>query len=113
MPNTVLILGGVRSGKSHFALRFARQIGGDSVLFVATAEARDDEMRDRIAAHRRVRPAQWRLAEAPFNVGQAITEHRDGRRVILLDCLTLLASNLLCAESDNSSAEARMEAEVR
>ena len=61
----VLILGGARSGKSSHAQQMALDLGGPDVLFVATAEAFDDEMRARIAAHRAERPAGWRTVETP------------------------------------------------
>ncbi|MEW5718023.1 MAG: bifunctional adenosylcobinamide kinase/adenosylcobinamide-phosphate guanylyltransferase, partial [Chloroflexota bacterium] len=66
-----LILGGARSGKSDFAQALARKRGGDAVLFVATAEARDDEMRARIASHRAARPAAWQTLEAPRDIARA------------------------------------------
>ena len=90
----ILILGGARSGKSSYAERLAAQLS-DRVLYVATAQAKDEEMRTRIAAHRRVRPATWRTIEAPLDVGQAVREAllSGPEQVVLLDCLTLLVSN--------------------
>lgn len=90
------ILGGARSGKSAYAQELARQHGG-SVLYVATATAGDDEMQARIAAHRAERPAAWRTLEAPLNVGEAISQAlaEQPADVVLLDCMTLLASNVI------------------
>ena len=103
------ILGGARSGKSAFAEQQARAVAGDDVLFVATAEARDEEMRRRIERHRRSRPAPWRTVEAPRRVGQAIREHVADAQAIVVDCLTLLVSNVL-AEWDDPWAEEAAEA---
>jgi adenosylcobinamide kinase/adenosylcobinamide-phosphate guanylyltransferase len=90
----ILILGGARGGKSIFAEELAAELGRE-VLFVATAEALDESMRVRIAAHQASRPAHWRLAESPRQVASAIEANSDGVEVVLLDCLTLLATNVL------------------
>jgi adenosyl cobinamide kinase/adenosyl cobinamide phosphate guanylyltransferase len=97
----ILVTGGARAGKSTFAERLARQFGGDrDVCFVATAEPGDDEMRARIAAHRAARPPGWRTIEAPRSVIAALDGLADPLtvRVVLLDCLTLLVSNVLLAQ---------------
>jgi len=99
MPKKLtLILGGARSGKSFYAENLAAE-RGDHVLYIATAQAFDDEMAARIAAHRAQRPANWRTLEAPLDVGRAIahdlTHEASAPDVILLDCLTLLANNAL------------------
>lgn len=91
-----LILGGVRSGKSRFAQELATRLGGDDVLFVATAEQRDDEMTRRIDHHRRSRPSEWKTLESPFGTGAAIAELDHLPSVVLVDCLTLLVSNVMC-----------------
>lgn len=104
-----LILGGARSGKSAFAEQQAKEVAGDNVLFVATAEARDEEMRRRIERHRRLRPAAWRTVEAPRQVGHAIREHVADAQAVVVDCLTLLVSNVL-AEWDDPWAEEAAEA---
>jgi adenosylcobinamide kinase/adenosylcobinamide-phosphate guanylyltransferase len=109
----VLILGGARSGKSSHAQQMALDLGGPDVLFVATAEAFDDEMRARIAAHRAERPAGWRTVEAPRRVAEQIIPA--GAAVVLVDCLTLLASNALLSAGEEASpqqAEAAVMAEV-
>jgi len=106
MAKLILILGGARSGKSRTAQQLAQKIGGDSVLFVATAQASDDEMRERIDSHRRERPAAWQTLEAPLNVA-ACLGGKSLPAVVLLDCMTLLASNLLLTlPEDCSQAEA-------
>jgi adenosylcobinamide kinase / adenosylcobinamide-phosphate guanylyltransferase len=93
MGQLILILGGARSGKSDFAQKLARELGGEQVLFVATAEPGDDEMRRRISAHQQARPAGWRTLEAPEDAGEAILQAGSSERVVLVDCLTLLVSN--------------------
>ena len=101
-PSITLILGGARSGKSTHAERLAQQLGGDHVLYLATAQALDQEMTDRIAHHRAQRPAAWTTLEAPLHPGQALRDLTSSPAVILLDCLTLLVSNLLLAHADDS-----------
>lgn len=99
-----LILGGARSGKSDFAQALARKRGGDDVLFVATAEARDEEMRGRIQNHRTARPAVWRTLEAPSDVARAL-KSASPARVVLLDCVTFWVSNALLA-NENAATDA-------
>jgi adenosylcobinamide kinase/adenosylcobinamide-phosphate guanylyltransferase len=89
-----LILGGARSGKSTHAEKLARE-RQTPVLYVATAQAGDDEMAARIAHHRAQRPASWITLEAPQAIGSAIRSSGVSAPVVLIDCLTLLASNLL------------------
>ena len=88
-----LILGGARSGKSQHAQQLAAE-SGLPVLFVATATAGDEEMTSRIAAHQASRSKAWQTLEAPRQVGKAILERKPGG-LVLVDCLTLLASNVL------------------
>src|SRR5262245_58013134 len=95
MARTILFTGGARSGKSRMAERYA-MLQGLPVVYIATAEAGDDEMRDRIAHHRAQRPAGWSTIEAPLEVGTALTTLPTGS-VVLLDCLSLLVTNLLLA----------------
>jgi adenosylcobinamide kinase / adenosylcobinamide-phosphate guanylyltransferase len=91
MPELIFVTGGARSGKSSFALEKAIELGGDEVTFVATAERSDDEMTDRIVRHLLERPKAWQTVEAPREVSIADLKSR----VVLLDCLSLLVSNLL------------------
>ncbi len=93
----VLITGGARSGKSRFAQELAASISR-SVLFVATAEALDEDMASRIERHRLSRPPEWRTIEAPRHIAAAV---RDAVRedVVLIDCITLLVSNILTGGS--------------
>jgi adenosylcobinamide kinase/adenosylcobinamide-phosphate guanylyltransferase len=92
---TVLLIGGARSGKSSYAEELAREIGGE-VLFVATAEARDEEMHRRIDVHKKSRPAHWHTLEAPCRVGSCISADERKLTVVVLDCITLLVNNILC-----------------
>jgi len=96
----ILVLGGARSGKSAFAERLASQLG-ERVLYVATAQALDDEMRERIRMHRERRPGHWRTLEAALQVGEALRETAQSGEVVLLDCLTLLVSNTVLAAGEN------------
>jgi adenosylcobinamide kinase / adenosylcobinamide-phosphate guanylyltransferase len=91
---SILILGGARSGKSRLAVEMASKRGGD-VLFVATAEARDAEMNERIAAHRASRPAGWGTLEAQTGVGEQITKNICGAKTVIIDCVTVLVNNVL------------------
>ena len=106
----ILILGGVRGGKSAFAQTLAAEHGG-SVTFVATAEARDEEMERRIEDHRRARPASWRTIEAPLNPAAALAEAPPAE-VTVLDCLTLLVSNLLLRDESPEAAQQAVDGEV-
>ncbi len=124
MPRRLtLILGGARSGKSTLAQKLAAE-RGRTVLYVATATAGDEEMATRIAAHRAERPAHWRTLEAQTQVGAAIaaattaaatTAAVAGSEVVLIDCLTLLANNVLLPLPEpvsDTAAQAALEAEV-
>jgi len=108
-----LILGGARSGKSGYAQSLLL-MAGQPVLFVATAEAGDEEMAERIAAHRLSRPTDWITLEAPTRVGPAIL-NATTTPYVLLDCMTLLASNVLmsCPEPvDEKSFMQKMDWEL-
>jgi adenosylcobinamide kinase/adenosylcobinamide-phosphate guanylyltransferase len=87
-----LILGGARSGKSSHAQRLA-EATGKSVTFIASAQALDEEMSARIQKHRRERPAGWETLEIPLAVASHAEQIKS--EVVILDCLTLLVSNLL------------------
>jgi len=95
MGKLTLILGGARSGKSTYAEMRAKELGGDNVLYVATSETKDDEMKERVIKHRSERPSAWDTVEAPRNVAQAIRQARSAAKVILLDCMTFLVANHL------------------
>jgi adenosylcobinamide kinase / adenosylcobinamide-phosphate guanylyltransferase len=102
----VLFTGGARSGKSTRAEQYAAGLS-QRVAYIATAEAGDDEMHARIAQHQRRRPTSWRTLERPLSVATALAELERGA-VVLLDCVSLLASNLLLAhENDPAPAVER------
>lgn len=97
MAGLTLILGGARSGKSSYAEKLAAEMGR-RVLYIATAEAGDEEMAARIEVHRQSRPAHWRTLEASRDIGRALRALPEQPQVLLLDCLTLLVSNVLLAQ---------------
>lgn len=100
-----LILGGARSGKSVLAERLAAR--HDAVLYIATAAAGDDEMAQRIRHHRERRPAHWELCETPLRLAAALQRETHAARCVLVDCLTLWLSNLLCSSDATLFARER------
>ena len=103
----IYVTGGARSGKSGLAERLALQHGGDQVSYLATAQAFDDEMRDRIQRHRQDRPAPWRTVEEPLAVPEVLAKLSG---VVLLDCLSLWVSNLLLSELEDADILGRVDA---
>jgi adenosylcobinamide kinase/adenosylcobinamide-phosphate guanylyltransferase len=97
------ILGGARSGKSRRAQLLAETMPG-APIYVATAQAFDDEMADRIARHRSDRDGRWRTVEAPTELAAAIRTHGGNGNVLLIDCLTLWTSNIMLADVDVDKA---------
>lgn len=124
MAPLYFLLGGARSGKSDYALELARGLAGNGpILFIATAQAGDDEMAERITRHRSERPDHWQTLEAPLHVGRHWREYpiptiQYPPRAAVLDCLTLLVANLLFAdgadpENDPESFfQARVDGEI-
>ncbi len=94
-----LILGGARSGKSLYAETCATESGLD-VIYVATAQALDDEMQQRIKHHQQQRPVHWQLIEEPINLVSTLKDNANNKTCILVDCLTLWLSNQLCSEEN-------------
>lgn len=113
MIDTILILGGARSGKSDYAEKLAGELG-ERVLYIATAEAKDEEMKIKIEAHQRARPATWRTLEASAQIGRAVAALDHKPDVLLVDCVTLLVSNILLKwESEPpATVEAAVQAEI-
>ncbi len=109
MKELILILGGSRSGKSDFAEQLAARIASSNVVFCATAEGLDDDMKERIARHRSKRPAEWRTIEEPLYIATAIADLESTEdlraHVVVLDCLTLWVSNMLLRDG-NEGAQA-------
>ena len=99
-----LVLGGVRSGKSRYAQRLAER--SERVAFIATAERRDDEeMRAKIERHRADRPGQWLTIEEPLHLSEAIVSAAQDAEVVLIDCLTIFAANLLESYGDDEESQ--------
>ena len=107
------ILGGARSGKSRFAQELAAKLG-KKVLFVATGEALDEEMNARIEVHKRSRPSTWKTLETPTDVAKAMRGKIGDAEVVIVDCLTLLVSNLMGTEDiDAETLEKKVTAELK
>jgi adenosylcobinamide kinase / adenosylcobinamide-phosphate guanylyltransferase len=102
-----LVLGGARSGKSHYAQKLAEETG-KRVVYIATATAGDNEMKLRIEQHQRQRPASWSIVEEPLKLSKAIIQNADNKHCILVDCLTLWLSNVM-AEKNISEVEQQID----
>jgi adenosylcobinamide kinase / adenosylcobinamide-phosphate guanylyltransferase len=96
-PRKTLILGGVRSGKSRQAGVIA-QASGWAVTVIATGTVQDQEMAERIALHRAHRPKEWRVVEEPIRLADALSAACAPSRIVIVDCLTLWLTNLMCGE---------------
>ena len=105
LPPVTLILGGARSGKSVLAERMVADSRLERV-YVATAQALDDEMRARIGEHRARCDRSWRTVEAPIELSAVLTAEARPTRAVLVDCLTLWLTNLLLAGRDVVAGEA-------
>ncbi|MDE2938151.1 MAG: bifunctional adenosylcobinamide kinase/adenosylcobinamide-phosphate guanylyltransferase [Chloroflexota bacterium] len=106
MPGRVtLVLGGIRSGKSAFAEELAGR-SGEPVLYLATGQAFDDEMEDRIRIHRERRPASWRTLEEPLALSESLNQYfeaNSGVGVALLDSVDVWISNLMLAREEEET----------
>jgi adenosylcobinamide kinase / adenosylcobinamide-phosphate guanylyltransferase len=101
--SVTLVLGGVRSGKSHYAQQLGEHAG--RVVFVATAKAGDDdEMQRKVERHRSSRPQHWQTVEEPLRLSETIARYGPNCDLIIIDCLTFFAANLLEAQADEQSA---------
>ena len=94
---SLLVLGGARSGKSRYAQAQAEALPG-ALVYIATAQAFDGEMADRIAQHRADRDDRWRTVDAPIALADALSTADGSDTMILVDCLTLWMSNLLLGD---------------
>jgi adenosylcobinamide kinase/adenosylcobinamide-phosphate guanylyltransferase len=108
--SVTLVLGGVRSGKSRYAQQLAEQ--SHRVVFVATARNSDDEMYRKIERHRAERPEGWLTVEEPLELPAVLAQHGPDYDVIVVDCLTIFAANLLEVEGENRDAIERRVAEL-
>jgi adenosylcobinamide kinase/adenosylcobinamide-phosphate guanylyltransferase len=112
---STLITGGARSGKSTLAQEMAQKAGGH-VLFVATAEAGDPEMKRRIEAHKKSRPAGWKTLEVQTHIGGRILKETGSARMVVIDCITLLVSNVIGQfdeKSDPAEVDKAVTAEIQ
>lgn len=94
MFKVVLVTGGARSGKSYFAEEICKNIG-EKVSYLATSEAFDQEMKDRIEKHKKQRPSSWKTYEAYNNLIDLVPDIAKNSDTVILDCLTVMANNLL------------------
>jgi len=93
------ILGGARSGKSSYAEKTAKA-SGKTIIYIATATAGDDEMKQRISFHQLQRPDHWKLVEEPINLSEVLRDNDNEDCCLLVDCLTLWLSNCLTMEEN-------------
>jgi adenosylcobinamide kinase/adenosylcobinamide-phosphate guanylyltransferase len=98
-----LVLGGTRSGKSNFAQSLAEE-SNRQLVYIATAEAFDEEMSDRIARHKQDRGSRWTTVEEPLDIAAVITAHSNQETTLLIDCLTIWLSNVMLAGQDVAAA---------
>jgi adenosylcobinamide kinase/adenosylcobinamide-phosphate guanylyltransferase len=109
---TTLVFGGARSGKSRRA-QVLVETASPERLFIATAQALDDEMSERIAKHVLDRGASWETVEVPLALADAIDNARDSQKAVLVDCLTLWLSNILHAGLDIADETERLLESIR
>lgn len=107
LPSLTLVLGGARSGKSAHAESLVLGSGLQPV-YVATAQALDGEMRQRIRHHRDRRSGAWQTVEAPLELATALATHASPERAVLVDCLTLWLTNVMLAERDPETESDRL-----
>jgi adenosylcobinamide kinase/adenosylcobinamide-phosphate guanylyltransferase len=110
VPAVTLVLGGARSGKSTYAQRLAEQ--HEKVLFLATATRSDEEMTAKIARHRDDRPQHWSTVEEPVAIAQVIRDCGPSHQIVLIDCLTLWAANLLGRHGNEDAPQAMLDAAI-
>ncbi|MCK4400919.1 bifunctional adenosylcobinamide kinase/adenosylcobinamide-phosphate guanylyltransferase [bacterium] len=110
MAKIIFITGGARSGKSSFAEKLASILGKD-VLFLATAEAMDKEMADRINKHKSKRSSTWKTVEEPININ-ILNKFKDFEGAVILDCITLWLSNMI-HKFGIKNAESRILGDIR
>lgn len=107
-----LVLGGARSGKTRMGLQLAEG-AAPARTYIATAQAYDDEMRDRIERHRGERDGSWRTVDAPLELPQALQAQTGSGQSVLVDCLTLWLTNIILAERDPTRETDRLVTAVR
>jgi adenosylcobinamide kinase/adenosylcobinamide-phosphate guanylyltransferase len=107
LPRLTFVLGGARSGKSRYAEQLVMNCTAPWV-YIATAQAHDEEMSARIAEHRQRRDGKWRTLEAPIDLPGAIAAHGNTGQAVLIDCLTLWLSNVMLAGRDVLAEQQRL-----
>lgn len=100
--SVILVLGGVRSGKSRYAVNLASK--KPAVIFLATARSSDSEMAAKIQRHREERPDHWTTIEEPIDLASILLRHDASHPFVVIDCLTLYAANLLEAYGEDAAA---------
>lgn len=103
MAKLTLILGGARSGKSAFAVELGKKY--ERVTYIATARIIDDEMRERVKMHQRLRPPSWKTLEVPFHADKVFSDLKGQTDLVLLDCITLYIANILFDEKSPEKKE--------
>lgn len=104
MAKITFVLGGARSGKSAFAEGLAKKY--NDVVYIATAEAKDGEMRERIRIHRARRPFNWKTIESPYHVDKAVLDLNGKAGIVLIDCITLYITNMLLRDETGEGGKA-------
>ena len=101
-----LVIGGVRSGKSAFAQQLVAE-HHKPVCYIATSQVFDEEMAQRVAQHKDSRPADWQLIEEPIELARTLDELSGSGKAVIVECLSLWLSNLLCLENEDTFAQQR------
>lgn len=104
----IFITGGCRSGKSRYAVDLAKELNKQTV-YIATMIFKDVEMEDRIKAHKKARPAEWQTVEEGKNIDTILMNLKGLCEVVILDCLTMMTSNLLLELNDEKKVIQRIE----
>ena len=107
MKETILVIGGCRSGKSSHALHLADQISGQKI-FIATCMPQDKEMEQRVLHHQQQRGSVWKTLDVPLLIPETINKHSLKGNVILIDCLTLWINNLIMEDEDPTKIDSKI-----
>ena len=112
MKETILVIGGCRSGKSRHALYLAEKVPGQKI-FIATCIPQDKEMEQRVLLHQQQRDTTWKILEAPISLPQAITKRGLKGNVLLVDCLTLWINNLIMDDQNAAKIDIQITELIR